>query len=160
MQDKRSIYKNSLRGFLIVCVSYLIYRSLQPSPSAPVYNRTSPTYTNSKNSDTISIEKILSIAADSINQKAPIWLDSITELSGAIALPNKTLQYNYSLKIDAAKYNIPVLKKSAERTVFTTFIHGSSFALFKKNDVTAVYNYTDMKNNFLFKFIFTPNRYK
>lgn len=155
MVDKRSNIKNALRGFAIFCVTYLVYKlMISPFHSNNVYkNNKSPIDTNF-------IYTALQTAVDSINTHSNFWIDSITEFKNALVLPNKTLQYNYVLKIDTNKYNIRKIKELDEKNLFDNFIKTSSCKTFRDSSVTIIYNYTDIKMNALYKIVFSPDKYK
>jgi hypothetical protein len=99
-------------------------------------------------------------AADSINKNSLVWIDSMTEFLRAQSLPNKILQYNYAVKIDTNKYDIRKLRELSRKGIFDRFIMTPACKVFRDNNVTIIYNYTDMKNESLYKLVFSPDTYK
>lgn len=107
-----------------------------------------------------SINEIIVYVADSLNNRSPVWTDSVTELTGVILPDYKTIQYNFDFKINPLKYNIPKLKEIMDTTVFEASIKGEGFRVLKDSGVTIIYNYCDTGNRPLFKLVYTPDRYK
>lgn len=153
MTEKKAIYKSTLRNFVVLCVVYLGYRLI----AAPPNNHNN--FNNYNQIKTLSIDEQLKRAADSVNKSSHLWIDSLTEFVNVDVLANKTFQYNFALRIDTNKYNMKVLKELNEKNLYNTFISSPSFKIFKDNDVTIIYRYTDIENNFLYQIIFTPDKY-
>ena len=159
MEKKRTIIDNAIRGFAIFCLAYLCYKFIailtnynygNNNHSAKIYRQT----------DTVNIEDLLENTADSLNRTPSMYSDSTTIFENATVLPNKTFQYNYALKIDTRKYNIPKMKELTEKNLLDKITTIPSFKLFKDSSVTVVFNFTDIKMKPLYKIVFTPDKFK
>lgn len=106
------------------------------------------------------IDKSLKTTAEETNKNCPMYVDSLTRLDNTEALPNKTFQYNYSVKIDSTTTNINELKTNLRSSILNSIKTSPSLKEFRDNNVTLVYNYSNNSGSFLFKFQFAPSDYK
>ena len=155
MTDKKLLFKNTLRGCVGTIILYMGYKLLNPSPN---YHKSFKSY--AQIDTTNNIKYAMQYAADSINKISPMWIDSMTELVHASALPNKTFQYNYAIKIDTSKYDMKLVKEVIEKSLSVNIKTIPEVHLFRDSGVILIYNYTNMKMKPLFKFTFTPDKYK
>ena len=107
-----------------------------------------------------SIDQSLKSASEMTNKNCPIYLDSLTRLDNTIALPNKTFQYNNTVKIDTTVLSLNVLKANLKNSISNSIKTNPAMKEFRDNHVTVVYSYSDVNGNFLFKLEFTPQDYK
>ena len=106
------------------------------------------------------IDKKLSDASAAINKTCPMYVDSLTRLDSTEALPNKTFQYNYTVKIDTSGMPMSEIKENVRKQILNTLKTDVSFKEVKDNDAVITYNYNNELGNFLFKFEFSPKDYK
>jgi hypothetical protein len=162
MTDKKKIIKNYFRYVGILIVSYLGYKLIAPAfnmnDRPKMYRQTNTIKKDTVTS--INIKEMLEYVADSINKTPSSYSDDITTLQNAIVLPDKTFQYNYTLKIDTQKYYMPKFKKIIRKALLDSFVNVPSFKTFKDSSVTVVFNFTNVKMKPLFKIIFTPDKYE
>ena len=154
MADKNLFFKNTLKWFAGTIILYMGYKLLTPSPN---YHKSFKNYGQIDTTNNIKYE--LQFTADSLNKMCPIWVDSVTKLVQVSAVPNKTLQYNYALKIDTSKYNMKLVKQLIQKDLSVN-IKIPKGHVFKDSGVTLIYSYTTMKMIPLFKFTFPPDKYK
>ncbi len=153
MKDKKAIFKSTLRSIFILTATYLGYKLISP---AFRMNDRPNIYKNATFVD----NNVLAFAVDSLNKNSYVWLDSMTEFINAAVGLNKTLQLNFALKIDTNKYDIHAFKEATEKYLLDSILISPSFKRLRDNNVTVIYNFTDIKMNFLFNILFTPDKYK
>lgn len=96
-----------------------------------------------------------------LNKSCPIRVDAETQLDNAVALPDNTFQYNYTLVgMERATVDIPELENYLQPLILNTIKTNPDLRIFRENDVTMVYNYKDKKGEHLFKLTFKPENYK
>jgi len=92
---------------------------------------------------TLSINSQLMEIAKGINKQAPIPVDSLTTLDNAVALTGKTLQYNYSLKVDKENVDTSILKSNSLKALINTLKTDPKAAYFRENKVDLQAKYVD-----------------
>jgi len=108
-----------------------------------------------------SIDKVLMEAASEINKTLPIMVDQYTRLDNTIALPDKSLQYNYTLvELTAEEVNVDTIKKYMEPTIINTVRTSPDLKIYRENKVTMIYNYKDKNGVFVYKLSVTPDMYQ
>lgn len=159
MEDKKKTLKNTLKGIGFLCIFYLGYKLIAPAfnmnDRPKMYRQV-----NIINADTVTLQALLEHFADSINKAPFLYSDSTTIFQNVIVIPEKTFQFNYALKIDTRKYDMPKLKKAVEKSLLDSFINIPSFKAFKDSNITVIFNFTNIKMKPLFKIEFTPDKYK
>lgn len=107
-----------------------------------------------------SIDKILMNTASEINKTCPAMVDEYTRLDNALALPNSTFQYNYSIiNHDKTEINLDTAKKYIEPVLLNRVKTDPDLKYFRDNDVILVYNYRDKNGAFVVKYSVTPDMY-
>jgi hypothetical protein len=107
-----------------------------------------------------SIDKVLMNTASEINKTCPVMVDEFTRLDNAIALPNSTFQYNYSIiNHDKTEMNLDTAKKYIEPVLLNKVKTDPDLKYFRDNDVILVYNYRDKNGVFVVKYSITPDMY-
>jgi len=108
-----------------------------------------------------SFDKQLAEIASELNKTCPMMVDEATRLNNAVALPNNTFQYNYTL--------ITTDKQSVDTTEMKSYMTSHLINLVKTNpqlkpfrdkEVTMNYYYQDMNNQYLFLISIAPKRYQ
>jgi hypothetical protein len=111
--------------------------------------------------NTSAFDKALMQTASEINESCPIMIDSETRLDNTIALPDKVLQYNYTLvNMEKDSIDLQGLKNYLEPNV-TNFVKTSpDMETFRENNATINYYYKDKSQVYLFTISVTPDLYK
>ena len=108
-----------------------------------------------------SFDKVLVSTASEINKTCPIMVDEYTRLDNALALPNNTFQYNYTLiNISKTEVNIDTVKKYIEPGIINGIRTSPDLKFFRDNKTTMVYNYRDKNGEFVHKLSVTPDMYR
>jgi len=108
-----------------------------------------------------SIDKQLLESVEELNKNCPITVDQFTVLKNAAALPNKTIQYNYSLVgITKAEVNLDTVKKYVFPGVLANVKSNPQLKLFRENKVTFNYYYSDKNGIFVTKYVVKPDMYE
>ena len=88
-------------------------------------------------------------------------VDSETRLDNAIALPENTFQYNYTLvNMNKENMNVSEAEDFLQPNILNSIKTNPDLKVFRDNNVIMVYNYKDSNGNHLFKLIFEPSQYK
>jgi hypothetical protein len=108
-----------------------------------------------------SIDKQLTGFANEFNKTCPMIVNEHTTLKNVVALPDKTIQYNYMLiEMTKAEVKIDTLKKYLFPSILQTVKTDPSMKLFRDNKVTIKYNYADKNGVFVTEYIIKPNMYE
>jgi len=99
--------------------------------------------------------------ANEFNKTCPMNIDEYTTLKNVIALPNKTLQYNYVLVgITKAEVKLDTVKKYIFPQVLQNAKTNPGMKLFRENKVTLNYSYSDKNGKFVTNYIIKPEMYE
>lgn len=108
-----------------------------------------------------SFDKQMMQTASELNKSCPIMVDSETRLDNAIALPENTFQYNYTLvNMTKEDMNVSEAENFLQPNILNSIKTNPDLKVFRDNNVIMVYNYKDNNGNHLFKLIFEPSQYK
>lgn len=108
-----------------------------------------------------SVDKQLVKVANEMNKSCPMNIDEFTILKNVIALPNKTIQYNYTLVgIKKSDVKIDTLKKYFFPTVLQNAKTNPGMKMFRDNKVTINYYYDDKDGKFVTEYIVKPEMYQ
>lgn len=108
-----------------------------------------------------SIDKQLTETANEINKSCPMRVDQYTTLKNAVALPGKTIQYNYILEgITKAEIKLDTVKKYVFPGVLENVKSNPQMKSFRDNKVTLNYHYTDKNGDFITEYIVKPEMYE
>jgi ribosomal protein L37E len=107
------------------------------------------------------IDQLLTKFASEINKSCPINIDAETRLDNAVALPNKTFLYNYTL-VNIEKENVDTLQiKSSLVPKIVNFVKTSpQMKDIKAEKVTFIYYYKDKNSVYLFQVPVTHQQYE
>jgi flagellar basal body-associated protein FliL len=95
------------------------------------------------------------------NQKCPLIIQDGIRLD-SLSLPEKrVVQYNLTLlNVEKETAEIDIIHKEIEKSLLSTAKANPGLQVFRENDFTLIYNYSDKKNVFLFKVTVLPDQYK
>ncbi len=138
--DKRKKMLGSIVGIIVFGLSYWAVQQIFFKPP--------------------SFDKVMMQAASELNKTCPIMVDQNTRLENAIALPNNTFQYNYTLvELTKAEVNLDTLKKYIEPAIQNNVKTSPSMKIYRDNKTTLIYYYKDKDGLFVYKFSITPDMY-
>jgi len=108
-----------------------------------------------------SFDKVMMTAASELNKTCPLMVDQYTRLDNAIALPENSFQYNYTLiNMDKSEVSIDTAKKYLLPNIINNVKTNPDLKIYRDNKTTMIYNYKDKNGVFIFKFSITPDMYK
>ncbi|UOK41268.1 MULTISPECIES: zinc ribbon domain-containing protein [Flavobacterium] len=108
-----------------------------------------------------SIDKELAEVANEMNKTCPMKIDQFTTLKNTMALPNKTIQYTYTLdEITKAEVNMDTVKKYVFSGLLENVKTNPGMKLFRDNKVTLNYYYMDKNGVFVTEYQITPEMYE
>ncbi|MFH6998822.1 zinc-ribbon domain-containing protein [Flavobacterium sp. FlaQc-57] len=108
-----------------------------------------------------SVDKALVEAANEINKNCPMNVDQNTTLKNAVALPDKTFQYNYVLVgITKANVKIDTVRKYIFPRILEEVKNNPQLKSFRDNKITIKYNYTDANGQFVTEYVVKPEMYE
>jgi hypothetical protein len=108
-----------------------------------------------------SIDKQLMEFANEFNKTCPMNVDENTTLKNVVALPNKTIQYNYILvNITKAEVKLDTVKKYVFPGILQNVKTNPGMKLFRDNKVTLNYYYSDKNGEFVTEYIVKPEMYE
>jgi len=108
-----------------------------------------------------SIDKVFMNAASELNKTCPIMIDQETRLDNAVAMPNKSFQYNYTLiNLNKSEISIDTVKKYLEPSIINNVRTNPDLKIYRDNKITMIYYYRDKNGEFVHKLSVTPEMYK
>ncbi|MFV5686791.1 zinc-ribbon domain-containing protein [Flavobacterium sp. GB2R13] len=108
-----------------------------------------------------SIDKQLAEMANEINKTCPMNIDEYTTLKNVVALPNKTVQYNYILVgITKAEVKLDTVKRYVFPGVLQNVKTNPAMKFFRENKVTLNYYYSDKNGEYVTEYIVKPEMYE
>ena len=109
---------------------------------------------------TDNIDSELTKIASEINKNCPFNVDKDTRLDGVLALPNKTIQYNYTLtSYSKEEINIEEASEYIFKNSLENIKNNPDMKYLKDKDVNFTYSYKDKKKVYLFKVDVKPSDY-
>lgn len=82
-------------------------------------------------------------------------------MDNAIALPNNSFQYNYTIiSNEKSEINLDTAKKNIEPGIINRVKTDPDLKFFRDRKVTMIYNYCDRNGVFVVKYSVTPDMYK
>ncbi len=108
----------------------------------------------------INIDKEIVNSINEINKNCPLRVDEYMFLDNVVALPNKTIQYNYSLvDIEKAEVNLDTVKKYVFSAVLANIKTNPDMEILRDNQIAFNQYYKDKNGNFVTKYLVTPEMY-
>ena len=117
--------------------------------------------TQKYSSQKLNIDKVLVKISSEMNENLPAMIDAITRLDNVMALPNKAIQYNYTLiSADIEDLDIDALKKFLEQQIININTTNPDLKYFRDNNIIMKYYYKDEYGKYLFTIVFDPEQHK
>lgn len=141
--EKSKKTKTSVGVIIGVAVSLVVYLLAQQYLFIP------PTF-----------DKVMMKMASEMNESCPIMIDQATRLDNVAALPDNTLQYNYTL--------IGWVKDSVDLNAFEAYMQpmllnqiktNPDLKIYRDHETTLAYSYKDMNGAFIQKFSISADMY-
>jgi len=108
-----------------------------------------------------SIDTKLAEFADEFNKTCPMTIDQYTTLKNVVALPDKTIQYNYILiGINKSEVKLDTVKKYLFPGVLQNAKTNPGMKLFRENKVTINYYYSDQNGESVTQYVVKPEMYE
>tara|TARA_R110002049_G_scaffold2511_8_gene18413 strand:+ start:139 stop:573 length:435 start_codon:yes stop_codon:yes gene_type:complete len=108
-----------------------------------------------------SFDQAMMEAASELNKSCPIMVDKETRLDNAVALPENTFQYNYTLvNAEKASVDIEYLTNYLEPALINNVKTSPDLKVFRDQKTTMAYYYKDMNGEFITKIEVTANEYE
>lgn len=112
-------------------------------------------------SESVSIEEILNTTAYNINKTVPKIRDEFISFDSAVYIPNRQLQFNYTIRnISANDSIIKIIMDSTKAETFRVIKKDAGIKLLCDSNVTFIYLYCDSLGNIIGKFALEPIDYK
>ncbi|MBB1148673.1 zinc ribbon domain-containing protein [Myroides sp. NP-2] len=109
---------------------------------------------------TLDIDETLAVVASEINKNYPMYIDQDLRMDNTMAMPNKTLQYNYTI-VNYAKEELNM--EVVESTLFTGILENiqtnPDLKEMRDAKVTFNYYYKDKNGVYVTKYVVTPDMY-
>ena len=110
---------------------------------------------------TPSIDSKLASFASEFNKNCPMVLDQHTTINNALALPNKTIQYNYTLTaVVKADVDLDILEENLFPRLLQSVKSSPEMKIFRDKDVSFKYYYSDSTGEFVTSYTINPKMYK
>ncbi len=95
------------------------------------------------------------------NENCPLIIQDGIQLESVSLPKEKVVQYNLTLvNVKKETAEIDVIKKNIEESLISTTKENPGLKVFRDNNYTLIYNYKDLKNEYLFEVVITPQQYK
>ncbi len=108
-----------------------------------------------------SIDSKLVDFSNEFNKNCPMNIDQFTRINNTVVLPNKTIQYNYTLLgISQADVQYDIFEETLFPRLLETVKTNPDLKLFRDNDVSLKYYYADEAGTFITSYTVTPKMYK
>ncbi|MDR2005403.1 MAG: zinc ribbon domain-containing protein [Prevotella sp.] len=107
------------------------------------------------------IDKVLMESAGELNKSCPVMVDEETRFDNAIAMPNKTFQYNYTLlNFEKESTDTILIKSALEPGILNSVRTSPEMKYLRDNKITFRYYYKDKNSAYLFRINILPEQYK
>jgi len=95
------------------------------------------------------------------NENCPLIIQEGIQLESVSLPKEKVVQYNLTLvNVKKETAEIDVIKKNIEESLISTTKENPGLKVFRDQNYTLIYNYKDLKNEYLFEVVITPQQYK
>lgn len=113
----------------------------------------------SENADEVSTE--ITQLVGKYNKNCPLTIQEGIRLD-SVTLPNeKVVQYNLTLmNVEKQTAEIDVIQEEIQKSLISTAKANKGLQVFRDNDYTLIYSYSDKKKVFLFQIKILPDQYK
>lgn len=97
-------------------------------------------------------------AANEINKKCPIMVDSITRFDNSAALTNNVFQFNFTVtNADKLNYDTNALQSAVRPLTLNALKTDPKYKLYRKNNTTLSLVYHDKNGSYLCSILMNPN---
>ncbi|WP_445711835.1 zinc ribbon domain-containing protein [Flavobacterium sp.] len=108
----------------------------------------------------MNIDTEIENSVNELNENCPMRVDDYMTLDSVVALPNRTIQYNYSLvDIEKSEVNLDTVKKYVFSAVLANIKTNPDMKVLIDNKLTFNHYYKDKKGAFVTKYVVTPKMY-
>lgn len=108
-----------------------------------------------------SFDEVMMEVASELNKTCPVMVDQHTRLDNAIALPENSFQYNYTLvNLRKDEVNLDAVKENVEPGILNNIRTNPDMKIYRDNKTTLIYYYKDMNGEFVHKYSVTPAMYE
>lgn len=118
---------------------------------------------NMKPSEDVQLKAIdvqLKAMVENMDRGCPVQIDPYTSLTSIKLLPNKTIQYNYTLpEVNKEEINLDVIKKDAFPALLKKFKENPEAKPFRDLNVTLRHHYVDKNGEVITEYVITPEMY-
>ena len=113
-----------------------------------------------KSSKTQHDETLKELAAE-LNKSCPTMIDSETELTSVVGMPNNELQYNYILvNYEKEGFDVQTFETNMRSIISNAIISNPDLKVFRDMKTTLSYQYNDKNGMYILKLSFQPDLYK
>lgn len=104
---------------------------------------------------------VMTQAANEINTRCPMMVDSITRLDSSVALRNNVLQFNYTINnADKLNYDTAALQNTVRPLTLNALKSDPEYKVFRENDITLSFVYRDRNGSYLCSILMNANDIK
>ncbi|CAM3728256.1 hypothetical protein [Flavobacterium chungbukense] len=113
----------------------------------------------SENADEINKEVVELVAK--YNKNCPLNIQEGIRLDSVTLAEERTVKYNLTLlNVEKKTAEINVIKEEIKKSLLSTAKANPGLKVFRDNDYTLIYSYSDKKKEFLFDVKILPDQYK
>jgi len=95
------------------------------------------------------------------NENCPLIIQEGIQLESVNLPREKVVQYNLTLvNVKKETAEVEIIKQNIEQSLISTVKANPGLKVFRDNRYTLIYNYKDLKNEYLFEVVITPQQYK
>ena len=106
------------------------------------------------------IKQELIDASNTINSRCPYMIDSYTQLDTTTPIEHYAFRYNYTLLgVSVREFDIEVFEAEMRPVITNQLRTDPSFNYFRDNNITMIYQYSDMNGRFILQIEVTPEDY-
>lgn len=107
------------------------------------------------------IDKALMLSASELNKTCPVYVDNETRLDNAVALPENTLQFNFTM-VNRTKDSVDTqkLKEILAVQLLNSIKTNPALKIHRDNNVTFNYSYNDKDGQFVMLISINAAMYK
>ncbi len=108
-----------------------------------------------------SVETKLSATANEVNKQCPMMVDADTRMDNIVPMPNRTMQYNYTLiNMEVGDIDTTSVKSIIEPYIISTIKTSPEMEVLRKEKINFRYYYRDMNGNYVCSISVPYERYK
>lgn len=145
MQEKQKMRKQNILLLVIIGVALAVAAYFQ--------------FFLSEQADEVSTE--ITELVDKYNKSCPLNIQEGIRLDSVTLPQERTVQYNLTLmKVVKETAEISVIQEEIRKSLLSTAKANPGLQVFRENDYTLVYSYSDKKKMFLFDVKILPDEYK